>query len=329
MKKKLFILVAVCFSVYLFAAGSQETADSSGSNSHAVKIENFNHTSEYSKIPERIISLSLEQAETLSALGLADKIVLANYGHNYIEEVLPEHREALKSLPVIDKPTLEAVIAKNPDFMFMPSYYFFSPPFGKYDDYKSNNINIYVTEGSFVKNANIKNTYNDIRNLAKIFKIEKRAEKFIRSMKERENTVIKKLKGVKPVKCFVFDSETKGKIFTAGGTGLENSILEAAGGKNIFADTKKQFMPVSIEQVIAANPEVIIINAYPVSEGGQHYKNDGQRKIELLKAKKELAEVPAIKNNKFIIIPLVSVFPGVQNINALENIAKGLHPDRF
>ena len=51
--------------------------------------------------------------------------------------------------------------------------------------------------------------------------------------------------------------------------------------------------------------------------------------MDFLKSKKELSGISAIKNNKFIIVPLIQLFPGLQNLNALETIAKGLHPELF
>ena len=61
----------------------------------------------------------------------------------------------------------------------MSSYYFNLPSFGKYEDYTKNNINIYITEGTYVKNCTLVNTYNDIANLGKIFRVEKKAQSII------------------------------------------------------------------------------------------------------------------------------------------------------
>ena len=54
-----------------------------------------------------------------------------------------------------------------------------TPIFGTADDDKGNNIHLYVPEGSYVKNGTIDNTYNDIRNLGKIFGKEDKAEEII------------------------------------------------------------------------------------------------------------------------------------------------------
>jgi len=315
----------------MFAGGGKESESKKQekANQTAIVIDNFNHITEYTKIPERVLPLSLGEAEMLAALGLTDKIIAAGMGHDTLESILPEYRNLIQSKPIMKEISLEYILSLNPDFIFTTAFRFFLDGFGTYDDYKKNNVHIYVTEGSYTENCSLENTYNDILNIGAIFKVEQRAQSFVEKLKQREKTVAEKIKKVKPIKCCVFDSNEGNTLFTAGGTGLEHDIITRAGGTNIFASINQHFAPGSIEQIIKENPDVFIIHEYEIAESGTHYLNDGQQKINYLKNKKELAGVSAIKNNRFIVIPLCSVFPGVQNLNALETIAKGLHPESF
>ena len=43
----------------------------------------------------------------------------------------------------------------------------------------------------------------------------------------------------------------------------------------------------------------------------------------------ELSEVPAVKNNNIIIVPLFQVNPGLQNVNYVEALAAAMYPDLF
>ncbi|MGP1529433.1 MAG: ABC transporter substrate-binding protein [Treponema sp.] len=330
MKKVFIIMAMLSVTLSLFAAGKkEEKAAHEQDKSRFVTIENFNRTTEYSKVPERVLPLSLGEAEMLAALGLTDKIIAVGIGHDTLESILPEYRNLIQGKPVMKEISLEYILSLNPDFIFTTAFRFFLDGFGTYDDYKKNNVRIYVTEGSYVENCSLENTYNDILNIGAIFRVEQRAQTFVDKLKQREKAVTEKIKKVKPIKCCVFDSNEGNTLFTAGGTGLEHDIITRAGGINIFASIDQHFAPGSIEQIIKENPDVFIIHEYEIAESGTHYLNDGQQKIEYLKNKKELAEVSAIKNNRFIVIPLCSVFPGVQNLNALETIAKGLHPEYF
>ena len=333
MKKTVLAVLAFVSAVNLFAAGGKDTAKSDQKNGAGkIVIENFNHTTEYVKTPERIIALSMEQAEVLAALGLADKIIMLSEGNHSIKDVLPEYRDMLKNVPTInfENVNLEYFLSQAPDLMFISSYFFNLKQFGSFEDYKQNHIGIYVSEGSYVKSSTLENTYNDIMNLGKIFRVEKKAAALVEKLRVREKAIAEKIKNVKPVRCFVFDANNNEKYFTAGGGGLYNSLLKCAGGENIFGSVEKQFFSASLEQIIAENPEVIIVSAWGKDDSKDDpKKTDGQQKIDFLKSKKEFSEIPAVKNNRFIIVPLISAFAGVQNVDAIETIAQGLHPELF
>jgi len=53
-----------------------------------------------------------------------------------------------------------------------------------------------------------------------------------------------------------------------------------------------------------------------------------KKAIDFLKSKKELSEVPAIKNNRFFAIPFTKVNTGLENLDYLEDLARFLHPEK-
>ena len=115
-------VVLVCMSTQIFAGGGKESdpQKQKKATETAVVLDNFNRTTTYTKVPERVIALSLEQAETLAALGLADKIILIEVGHHTFDDVLPEYRDMLKSKPTTGHTSinLEYILSQNPDFIF-------------------------------------------------------------------------------------------------------------------------------------------------------------------------------------------------------------------
>lgn len=275
------------------------------------------------KMPEKAIVFNYDIAEMLSALGLADKIYAFKGGHQSLDAILPEYKEALKNLKETEMlggngfPTLENMLNLEPDLVIMPSYYFNVDVFGKKEDYAKHNIPVYVTEGTYIPNCTIENTYNDLMNIGKIFNKEKEAAELVESMRSRIAAVQEKMKGKEALKVMAFDCELNGKVVSWGGSGLANSLLELAGGKNVFANVDKQFPHVTWEEVIAANPDLIVIDAYEDDDGGK-------AKVELLKNNPQTAELDAVKNNRFLIIPLFSIFPSIQNVNAVEAMSEAL-----
>ncbi len=296
----------------------------------AVTIDNYNLTTEYDKKPEKVVCLSLNSAEIIAALGEADSIVAVQTGNNNIDDVIPDLYADLKDVDIPDTintgmpPTLEAMLDLKPDFVAMNGYYFFVPFFGTVEDYQQNDVKLYVTEGSYVDNCTIDNTYDDIRNIGSIFGENEKAEELISGMKDRFVGVEEKIQSAEKISVMAFDSISEDGLYTiAGGNGLEQQLLDMAGANNIFSDIESDFSTVSIEEIVARNPEYIVIHAYTCNE------NDAQSKIDALKAQKELEDVDAIKNDKFIIVNMVQVTPGLQNADFVEEVAKAIHADLF
>ncbi len=125
---------------------------------------------------------------------------------------------------------------------------------------------------------------------------------------------------VEPVKVFVYDSGDK-TAFTAGGAGIGNDMIARAGGVNLFADLPKAFGDVSFEQVAERAPEVIVIYDYgdqPVAD-----------KKKFLLGNPALKDAPAIKDQRFAVLPLSSTVLGVRAPEGVESLAGQLHPDRI
>lgn len=339
MKKIITILLLTTMSLMLFAAcggstdeTSEQSATSSTSETSAeyqpVTIENFDQVTEYTEKPEKIVTLTLNSAEIIAALGEADSIVGIAQNNNSVEDVLPEYYDLLKDKPFPEAlnsgiPTLEGLLGIGPDLVVANSYYFNVPAFGTMEDYQSNGVNFYVTEGSYISNATIENTYNDIRNLGEIFGKQGTAESLIADMQERIEAVQSKVEGQDPVRIMLFDSISEDAYSVAGGSGLAQNLVELAGGENVFADVDDQFPSVSIEEIIARDPEVIVVHNYSADP------EDAQSKIDFLKNSEELANVSAIKNDHIIELTLFAVNPGLQNVDAVEQMAAAMYPDLF
>ncbi|MCR4758541.1 MAG: ABC transporter substrate-binding protein [Butyrivibrio sp.] len=291
-----------------------------------VTIDNYNLTTTYSQKPEKVVCLSLNSAEIIAALGEADSVMAIQNGNNTVADLLPEYAEALKDVDIPESintgmpPTLEAMLELAPDLVAMNGYYFYVPFFGAVEDYQNNNINLYVTEGSYVENCSIENTYNDILNLGKIFGKEAKAQELVDGMKQSFADVESKVKDAEKVDVMAFDSISEDGLYTiAGGVGLEEELLEMAGANNVFADVESDFSTVSIEEIVERNPQYIIIHEYTNAE------NDAQTKIDALKAMKELSDVDAVKNDNFIVVKMMQVTPGLQNVDFVESVADAIH----
>lgn len=284
-------------------------------------IQNFNKEREYKKNPEKVVCLSFNTLEILAKLGITEHVVLANLGYNSIDDMLDECKDSASKIPLTNAASLDELLKIQPDLIILESYTFFAKEFGTEDDYQKNNIPLYVTEGSYAQNPTMDTVYHDIENLGKMFSVEEQSAKLIEQMKLDISEVQDKVKGLEKVSVLHYDSGEDIPMI-GGGTGFSNLLIELAGGLNVFDDIEQPWSPSSWEEFITRNPEVIIVTAYSGVE-------DANKKIEFLKSKPELSGVSAIKNDRFVVVPLMRFFPGIQNSLAVEDIAKSIHPDQF
>lgn len=224
---------------------------------------------------------------------------------------------SLSKLKVIVEgtPTVEVLLAEKPDFVYATVY-----TFGKYgvapvEDFQKEKINFYCINGTFSKEAKFSDIYKDIEDLGKIFRKEDEAAKLIDRLKSREEALRANVKQT-DVKVMAFDSGDKAVLTS--GKGIEDEMIRLAGGNNIFGDLDNAFEEVSFEEAAKRNPDIIIIHSYDVGDTN----GTTEEKIESLKKNPALENVTAIKNDNFVVVKLVEVFPGLQIFDAAERLNK-------
>lgn len=319
--KKLLSLLMSLMMLTVCASGAIAEGD-------AVVIENMGRTTTYEEAPETAVALSYSIAEIMVALGLEEKIVAVAPSMYILDQVSEEYREIVGSFPELEGnygvPTLETVLDTNAEFVYGDAFSFYASSVGTAEDFEAAGVKIYATEGTYVADASFENIYNDILNIGKIFRMEARAEDLVAQLRERAAELNEKVSGLEPVRVFYFDSDTGGGIdmATIGNIGLQNLMVEMAGCENIFADMESQFFITSWEEVVNRDPEYIIVCDYY----GEGY---AEEKIEELKNNPATADMDAVVNERFIIVPGLAMFPSLECMDAVELIAEGLHPGQF
>jgi iron complex transport system permease protein len=105
---------------------------------------------------------------------------------------------------------------------------------------------------------------------------------------------------------------------TSGRLGMPQALIDAAGGRNILDDVDASWTRVNWETVVERNPQVIVIVDYS--------EVSAEQKQQFLLNNKALQGVDAIKNQRFIVIPYVQATPGIDNVLAVETLAKVVPP---
>lgn len=281
-----------------------------------VTTDNYGRSVTVTAMPQRALTLGPNCTELFIALGLGDKII-GNTLDNHSRGPLPEYAAEYARVPELNygSATREAALTSGADFVYGIDWEFGD---GGLDikELEENGMNVLVERAS-----NFDEAYSEIRALGKIFKIEARAEEFIKEQERRIKAVADKLKGREPLRVLVYDSGSSG-VFTCAGNNFESLLIERAGGKNIFGDLGgKQWVTVSYEEVLERDPQVIVIHDYD--------SPSVEAKIAEIKANSALSQLDCVKNERFVTIALESVLPGSRMAYAVERFAAGFYPEIF
>lgn len=289
---------------------------------YPLTIQSCNREVTFKEAPKHAVSHDINMTQMMLALGLKPR--MAGYsGVSGWKSVTPEMQSLLDGLPELAAkyPSVETLLNANVDFFFAGWDYGMRvggdltpqtlQPLG---------INVYeLTEScAFVMKrpaATLDDTYNDLRNLGKIFDVQDRANALIARMQAQVTAVRKDLPADKP-RIFLYDSG-EDRAMTSGRLGMPQALIDAAGGRNILDDVDASWTRVNWETVVEHNPQVIVIVDYS--------EITAEQKIEFLLNNKALQSVDAIKNQRFIVIPYVQATPGIDNVLAVETLAKGFH----
>ncbi len=307
-------------------AAVESTNNGNADTDTGFSIESMGKEVYYKNSPERIVALGYDLAEMIVMLGEGDRIIGIAPSMYMLEDVKKEYRDEISQMKLLPDgqttgvPSLETVLSEDPDFVLGYSYSFYENAAGTVDDYISNGINFYATEGTYVSNATIENTYNDFLNLGKILGKEAEAEQIVSDMRQRVKSVEEKVSNKEKISVFVYDYGTIDNLQSIGGVGFQNNLITLAGGENIFKDIESDFAIVSTEELIKRNPDVIVIVEY--------YSPDaGKEKIDYINSLDELAEINAVKNQNFVVISGYSFFPCGQNVDLIEKLADAFYSD--
>ena len=289
---------------------------------YPLKIQSCNREVTFNQAPEHAVSHDINMTQMMLALGLKSRMV-GYSGVTGWKAVTPQMAQLLDGLPELASkyPSVETLLNANVDFFFAGWDYGMRvggdltpqtlQPLG---------INLLeLTEScAFVMKrpaATLDDTYNDLRNLGKIFDVQERANTLIAQMQAQVAQVQKNLPAEKP-RVFLYDSG-EDRAMTSGRLGMPQALIAAAGGRNILDDVDASWTRINWETVVERNPQVIVIVDYSEISAAQ--------KQQFLLDNPALQSVDAIKHQRFIVIPYVQATPGIDNVLAVETLAKGFH----
>ncbi|MFG2510991.1 ABC transporter substrate-binding protein [Streptomyces sp. NPDC048584] len=287
-----------------------------------VTVDNCGVRTTYDRPPSRVVTIHQHPAELLLALGLEDRMAGTAFPDS---AVLPELRKKYEAVPELAErePSFEKILDAEPDLVYGGYGSAFAENEGRSREaFAAAGIDTHLNrEYCGKKRVTMKDTYDEIRTIGRIFGVQERADRLVEDLEGRVGAATGKVGDEPEVSVFVYDSGDR-SAFTAGGRSLGTELIRLAGGENVFAGLDDVFGDVSWEQVVERRPEVIAIYDYAGA-------GSVQEKKEFLLSQPALADVPAVRNERFVVLPLTATLVGIRSAYAVEDLARGLHPESF
>ncbi len=316
------VLAALLLMSLTACAGGSGGADGDARGSSAegfpYTVTNCGVKTTFTGPPRRTVTMNQHVTEIMLALGLQDRMA----GTAYLDDrILPRYAKAYRGIDVLAKkyPSKETLLGAAPDFVYGGYASSFDKTEGRSRAaLRESGVRTRLNLESCTDDVDIDTLHREFREVGRIFGVPERAAALVRKQDRQLAATAKRLKGTKSTRVFVYDSG-ESSAFTAGGAGIGDEILRRAGARNVFAGLDKTFADVSWEQVVKREPDVVVIYDY----GGTTVAQKKKRLLE----DPALADVPAIEHERFAVLPLSSAVLGPRVPDAVDALARQLHPD--
>jgi iron complex transport system substrate-binding protein len=304
------------------------SAPTKAASGYPVSITNCDGpTITFDRAPGRVVSSTLQITDDMIALGLQSHLVGV---YSIASPIAPQYTKGYAQVHNISSQdfTLEDVVGEHPELLYSgwddgltPDTSLTPDNLAKYGIKTLINSDtcghVDPAESPVSLNTTV---YRDLTNLGEIFNVRPRAARLIAQMKAQVAAVQAKVAKLKPVSVFVYNDGTA-TPGTAPGLAPPTALLRLAGGTNIFAGLKQDWTTVSWEQVVADDPQCVVIKDSSDTDG-----NQAERFFRTSPITKHLT---AVHNNCFLQLAQDELNASSRNAQAIVALARWLHPAAF
>ena len=261
--------------------------------------------------PQRIVSTTPSITEILYALGLGDRVV----GVTRFCRYPPEARLKPKIGDYIN-PNLEAIAALRPDLVIV----------------QTNPVRLGARLATLrlrsleVNQENLAALYNSIHVIGQAADVAPRADRFAESIRMKLEQVGTRSAGLTRTRVMFVVGRAPNRLdglIVVGKASYLSELIALAGGANVFADAVAAYPQISLEEVLARSPDVII----DFGDMGDAGAATEAHKREVVALWQRAASVKAVKEHRvFAVAADIFVVPGPRAVDAAQAIYEMLHP---
>jgi len=257
-----------------------------------------------------IVSLAPSNTEVVCFTGAINKLIARTNYCNY-----PTAGSSIESIGGYSKPDKERIVILHPDVVLATGIHVSS---GDVAWLEKQGLKVLVLDPK-----DIAGIMKDIIMVGELTGNEIIATQKVAELQSKMDAITASTaglsEGAKPRTLFVTWHDP---LWTQGSGAFMNDVIQMAGGKNIFSDITGDAQ-VDTELAVTRNPQVIIV----VTAMGDNYM---QSYDYITAANSPFSATDAYKNKKvFLLNSDIATRPGPRIIDALQLVAKDLHPEIF
>ncbi|MFZ0962180.1 MAG: cobalamin-binding protein [Terriglobia bacterium] len=253
--------------------------------------------------PRRLVSIAPSITETLFALGLGNRLVGDTDYCDY-----PPQAKTIPHVGAMLNPSLEKIVALRPDLVLGTDE---ANRRETADQLERLGIPLYGVTAHTVEG-----TLQSLEDVGHVLDWDQPAQKLVANLRARVAAVDRQVQGKpRPKVLFVVWYRP---LITAGSTTFISDVIRRAGGVSISDDMTTEWPHMGLEDVLKRAPDVILFPRTDTFSPGldEFQKLPGWRNL------------TAVKDHHLYFVSETIMRPSPRLIDALEEVARILHPDR-
>lgn len=262
--------------------------------------------------PARIVSTAPSITEMLFALGLGGRVAGVTEYCRY-----PEEARRIRKIGTYIQPNIEAILSLRPDLVVIQEN-----PARLKEKFEAVGLNVLE-----LRHTTVADVYESISILGRMTGAGGRATTLNALIRGRLDEIASRT-GRRPRRRMMFivgrTPDAIEGLVAVGRASYLNELIAIAGGENVFAAAAAPYPKVSLEEVLARDPEVIIdMGEMADTEGVTEEQK--RRVVELWRRYPNLAAVR--RGAVFAVASDIFVVPGPRMVDAAAEFGRMLHPE--
>lgn len=276
-----------------------------------VTVDNCGFEVTFDAAPERVVTIKSSTTEALLALGLGDHIVGTAFQDGPVPEQWSADAAGLAS--IADKvPSEEVVLELEPDLVFAGWESNFSAEgAGERDELLTLGVASYVSPAACQSSGQpdpltFENIFADLEQLGAIFRVDASA------LVDEQRSTLESLAPAGDGRSALWYSSGSDTPYVGAGIGAPQLVLDTVGLTNVAGEVDATWAPFSWEAVVDADPDfIVLVDAT---------WNTAASKIEMLEANPATANLSAVQNSRYLIVPFAASEAGVRSVEAAASL---------